>query len=337
MIRKLPNRVGIAAIGDVHDTATVDVDEQGYIVMAALGGRLVDADALEVREIRALQGFLDVMKDDAPHPRIMLADKARNCRDRHVPDKRHGVSFKQQCEARAGSRPRHGDLLHAARRTFDARRAGRKECLMLKEVQVTPRLHDRIVRRTVRGLAIRARKTTAGREVDLQIEALLVGIEFSRLDQPRRHKAKRKLEQVCIAHGSLKSKFVTPIAVAGPERLASFPDVATFTEQGLPDMQILAWGALFAPAGTPQPIIEKLNAAAKRMLDTEEVEKFRIATGGARANADLAISQAFVSAEIARWEQFVRLTAANTCRRHHNDVRSFHSSGNSTTSSMRRR
>src|SRR5258707_4422105 len=62
-------------------------------------------------------------------------------------------------------------------------------------------------------------------------------------------------------------------AVATPERNPSLPNVPTTTEAGLPAFQAQAWNAIFAPKGTPAPVIEKLNAAASKALDDEGVRK----------------------------------------------------------------
>lgn len=60
-------------------------------------------------------------------------------------------------------------------------------------------------------------------------------------------------------------------AVATPERSPSLPNVPTSAEGGLPSYQASAWNALFAPKGTPKPIIDKLNAAAVKALDDPKV------------------------------------------------------------------
>ena len=58
-----------------------------------------------------------------------------------------------------------------------------------------------------------------------------------------------------------------------PERNPALPNLPTTKEAGLPEFQVSAWNALFAPKGTPKPILEKLNAAAVQALDDENVRK----------------------------------------------------------------
>ena len=62
------------------------------------------------------------------------------------------------------------------------------------------------------------------------------------------------------AVGSIKAGKLKLQAITGKGRRPTFPDVQTFTEAGLTDYGPLAWQGLFAPAGTPRAIIEKLGA-----------------------------------------------------------------------------
>jgi tripartite-type tricarboxylate transporter receptor subunit TctC len=62
-------------------------------------------------------------------------------------------------------------------------------------------------------------------------------------------------------------------AIGTPERNPALPDVATSKEAGLPEFQAQAWNALFAPKGTPQPVIDKLADALDKALDDETTRK----------------------------------------------------------------
>jgi tripartite-type tricarboxylate transporter receptor subunit TctC len=64
---------------------------------------------------------------------------------------------------------------------------------------------------------------------------------------------------------------IRPLAVAAPKRLAILPDVPTYKELGLEAMNNPSWFGIAAPAGTPAPIIEKLNAAIRTALADPEV------------------------------------------------------------------
>jgi tripartite-type tricarboxylate transporter receptor subunit TctC len=64
---------------------------------------------------------------------------------------------------------------------------------------------------------------------------------------------------------------IRPLAVAGPTRFPLYPDVPTFAEAGFPQVVMPGWGALFAPAGTPAPVIDKLVAEIGRIIRLPDV------------------------------------------------------------------
>lgn len=64
----------------------------------------------------------------------------------------------------------------------------------------------------------------------------------------------------------IKSGMIKAYAVTSAERLATFPELPTTKESGLPLLQIGIWHALYAPKGTPQPVVDKLVAAAQIAL-----------------------------------------------------------------------
>ena len=61
------------------------------------------------------------------------------------------------------------------------------------------------------------------------------------------------------------------LALASDQRLPAFPEIPTTAEAGLPGFTLDGWFALFAPAGTPQPIVDKLNAAMRKVGKMEAV------------------------------------------------------------------
>lgn len=63
------------------------------------------------------------------------------------------------------------------------------------------------------------------------------------------------------------------IAVGGEQRIESLPDVPTVSESGVPGFESGVWLGLFAPAGTPQPIIERINKEAQRALQDSAVRE----------------------------------------------------------------
>jgi tripartite-type tricarboxylate transporter receptor subunit TctC len=69
---------------------------------------------------------------------------------------------------------------------------------------------------------------------------------------------------------------VKVLAVTSPKRSALMPNVATFTEQGYPDLEIYIWAAIVAPTGTPDAVVAKLNAEFVKALRSQEIrDKWR--------------------------------------------------------------
>ena len=103
-----------------------------------------------------------------------------------------------------------------------------------------------------------------------------------------------------------KAGKVRPIAVTTAKRAAVVPDLPTIAEAGVPGYEATAWYGLFAPAGTPAPVVAKLSTEAIRILKTAEVAE-RVANLGAEPVASTPAEYAdFLRAEMARWGKVVR-------------------------------
>ncbi|HEX9184445.1 MAG TPA: tripartite tricarboxylate transporter substrate binding protein [Burkholderiales bacterium] len=97
------------------------------------------------------------------------------------------------------------------------------------------------------------------------------------------------------------------VAVAGDKRSSALPDVPTLIEQGYPGLTAHAWWGIFAPAGTPKPIIDKLHAELAKVYNQPDVRKTLTETLG----MDLVIStpqqlQQWNAAEMQRWGKIVK-------------------------------
>ncbi|WP_170984732.1 tripartite tricarboxylate transporter substrate binding protein [Roseomonas sp. AR75] len=96
------------------------------------------------------------------------------------------------------------------------------------------------------------------------------------------------------------------IAVAGPRRMSTLPDVPTMTEQGLPQIVSGSWTAVVAPKATPANILDKLNEVMVTALRAPEVQD-RLGRVGftvdASSRADLA---RLIASDLARWREVVR-------------------------------
>ncbi|OYU72489.1 MAG: hypothetical protein CFE45_39970, partial [Burkholderiales bacterium PBB5] len=76
---------------------------------------------------------------------------------------------------------------------------------------------------------------------------------------------------------------VKPIAVLGSRRLSVAPDLPTVAESGLPGYDVTIWQSLVAPAGTPRPVIDRLNAAMRATMSVPAVQS-RLENLGIQAN-----------------------------------------------------
>jgi tripartite-type tricarboxylate transporter receptor subunit TctC len=106
--------------------------------------------------------------------------------------------------------------------------------------------------------------------------------------------------------GIIQSGKVRPLGISTKERFAALPDVPPLAEVGVPGFDAASWQMLVAPAKTPRPVIDKLHADFKRVLDTPE-SKDQILKNGMipAANPSVAGLQDFVKSEIARWSKVV--------------------------------
>jgi tripartite-type tricarboxylate transporter receptor subunit TctC len=82
------------------------------------------------------------------------------------------------------------------------------------------------------------------------------------------------------ALGNLQAGTLRAIAVLAPARFSLLPDVPTANESGLPGFESVLHYGLLAPAGTPQPIVERLNRALRVVVDSDDVKQRILAEGG---------------------------------------------------------
>jgi tripartite-type tricarboxylate transporter receptor subunit TctC len=117
-------------------------------------------------------------------------------------------------------------------------------------------------------------------------------------------------DQVISSSPHILAGGVKPIAVTGPIRAKAIPNVPTTIEAGLPELQTLTWTALFAPKGTPKPIIDKLNAALDLAMKDPAIAK-RLDELGAdvpppgEERSPQALGK-LVAAEVAKWVPLIR-------------------------------
>lgn len=104
----------------------------------------------------------------------------------------------------------------------------------------------------------------------------------------------------------IQSGRLRALAVTSGKRAAMLPDVPTLAEAGLAGAEIYEWNAVFAPAGTPEPVLEKLSVALQKAMEAPEV-KARIAQlGGEIQKGGPKAAQEFIQAQIALWARLVK-------------------------------
>lgn len=96
-----------------------------------------------------------------------------------------------------------------------------------------------------------------------------------------------------------------PIAAASPQRHRLLPDVPSFAELGFPGMDIALWYGVAAPGGTPQPIVQRLNAELAKIVDMPDVRKNLSEQGADLQGGSAEDFGAFMRNESARWRVVV--------------------------------
>jgi 2-methylaconitate cis-trans-isomerase PrpF/tripartite-type tricarboxylate transporter receptor subunit TctC len=108
------------------------------------------------------------------------------------------------------------------------------------------------------------------------------------------------------AYPHVKSGKLRAMAVAGPRRVSSLPDVPTLKEMGVEGVDVTQWYAIFAPAKTPKAIVDKLNKALKEVLSDKETIK-RIEDHGADVESSTPEALgALVKSELVKWKRVVQ-------------------------------
>lgn len=106
----------------------------------------------------------------------------------------------------------------------------------------------------------------------------------------------------------MESGKVKVLAITTPQRSPLMPNVPTFTEQGFPDMEIYIWSGLSVPAGTPDAVVQRVQAAfAKALKSPVIIEKWR-AVDFEPLPFTSAEFLSFIRADAKRWQEAVRIS-----------------------------
>ena len=104
---------------------------------------------------------------------------------------------------------------------------------------------------------------------------------------------------------NIKAGKLKAIAATGPQRWVGLPDVPTVAEQGVPGYDVRSWAGLMAPAGTPKPVIDKLNAETLKTLQLPHVKTRLEEMGGDVRGSTPDEMKNMVAFETQKWIQVV--------------------------------
>lgn len=111
------------------------------------------------------------------------------------------------------------------------------------------------------------------------------------------------ISDVGLAHPQIKAGKVIGLAVTGPGRAPSLPELPTMAEAGVPGYELTGWGGIWAPAGTPAPVLVRLNALFGEALDAARVREFTARASGEVFRLSPAEFERFQLADTERWRR----------------------------------
>jgi len=100
------------------------------------------------------------------------------------------------------------------------------------------------------------------------------------------------------------------IAVASEKRNPAIPNVPTFVEAGLPDYRVSTWYGMFAPAGTPKPIVDKMTAEVQKALNSPKLKAIWAQNGADNPNLYAEAFGKQVASDVTRWAEVVKKSGA---------------------------
>jgi len=104
----------------------------------------------------------------------------------------------------------------------------------------------------------------------------------------------------------IRANRVRALAITGKKRAPQLPELPTMAESGLPDYDVSAWYALFAPAGTPGAVIDRIQQASRSAVESSEVRARLIADGAEPVGSRPEELRSFLKGELAKWGAAVR-------------------------------
>ncbi|MDO9217686.1 MAG: tripartite tricarboxylate transporter substrate binding protein [Lacisediminimonas sp.] len=106
----------------------------------------------------------------------------------------------------------------------------------------------------------------------------------------------------------IRSGKLRPLAIAGAQRASALPELPTLAELGVPGVEVSSWFGLLAPAGTPMPVVEALQAEVVKILATPEAKAQLQAIGADPVGNSPAEFSRIISADVKKWAALVKAT-----------------------------
>ena len=168
------------------------------------------------------------------------------------------------------------------------------------------------------GLSSASAGTGTSQHLSLELLAFRSGVKFTHVPYKGSGPAIQDViggqvdmmfDTTVVAGPHLQGGRLRAIAVTSAKRLASLPDVPTVAESGLPGLanfEVLSWQAIFAPAGTPTPIVNRLHDEIERILSEPEMQGKLKGFGMEPAKMTSAQITSFQQAEVAKWAQLIK-------------------------------
>jgi tripartite-type tricarboxylate transporter receptor subunit TctC len=118
------------------------------------------------------------------------------------------------------------------------------------------------------------------------------------------------LDAITTMAANARAGQVRALGTTGARRSSVLPDVPTIAEAGVPGYEATIWLGLMAPAATPKPIVDKLNAEVVKIISRPDLQKAWAAQGAVSMIMDPAAFDGYLRADIAKWAHVVEVSGA---------------------------